>query len=405
MKPFKLTYRDKDGKAKKTDVYYIKVKDHKRIWRRFPACKESNQSQRLAEKIEQLVSNRIAGLQPNPELSRWLEQTPQDLRERLVKFDLLDNQRAAAGKPLSEHLEDFRKTLSGRCSEVHVRVTCSRIESIFTGCKFLYWSDIQASKVQGYLDNLDIHPKTYNYYLTSFRQFGRWMVRDRRASESPVEHLRRVWVDRTTEYRRALSFEEVCRLLEATEDAPDRFGMTGHERAVLYLVTIETGCRASEMRRLKVSDFNFVDAIVTLEGHRNRKNKTTIEQLLRLERADQLKEFFHCKLPEAKAFNMPSEYRTASMLKADLEEAGIEYIDGSGRKADFHSLRHTLATALDRTNATLKERMAITRHSDTGNLTMGVYTHIEKHNLRDVIEQLPAYIWPGLKKDLVKNAG
>ncbi|MHC4665703.1 MAG: hypothetical protein ACYS9T_07070 [Planctomycetota bacterium] len=57
------------------------------------------------------------------------------------------------------------------------------------------------------------------------------------------------------------------------------------------------------------------------------------------------------------------------MLKADLAKAGIPYLDDAGRKADFHCLRHTLATALDQTRASLKERMAIMRHSDKSNLT------------------------------------
>ena len=50
------------------------------------------------------------------------------------------------------------------------------------------------------------------------------------------------------------------------------------------------------------------------------------------------------------------------MIKADLEDAGIEFIDDEGRRVDFHSLRHTLATEHDHTRATLKERKVIMRH-------------------------------------------
>ena len=52
------------------------------------------------------------------------------------------------------------------------------------------------------------------------------------------------------------------------------------------------------------------------------------------------------------------------MRKEDLASADIPHIDDSGRKADFHCLRHTLATALDQTGASLKEIMTIMRHSD-----------------------------------------
>ncbi|MHC4154613.1 MAG: tyrosine-type recombinase/integrase [Planctomycetota bacterium] len=68
------------------------------------------------------------------------------------------------------------------------------------------------------------------------------------------------------EHGRALRFDEVLRLLAATEKAPTRFGMTGHERALLYLLALETGLRVKELRSLTVSSFNCDDALVTVEG-------------------------------------------------------------------------------------------------------------------------------------------
>jgi len=69
--------------------------------------------------------------------------------------------------------------------------------------------------------------------------------------------------------------------------------------------------------------------------------------------------------------------------------------DDAGRKADFHCLRHTLATALDQTGASLKERMAIMRHSDKSNLTLGTYSHVQIYDLKRAIENLPDYPWLG----------
>ncbi|MHC4544632.1 MAG: hypothetical protein ACYTDW_01580 [Planctomycetota bacterium] len=39
--------------------------------------------------------------------------------------------------------------------------------------------------------------------------------------------------------------------------------------------------------------------------------------------------------------------------------------------------------------------MAIMRHSDRSNLTLGTYAHVQVHNLRRAIENLPDYPWPG----------
>ena len=103
---------------------------------------------------------------------------------------------------------------------------------------------------------------------------------------------------------------------------------------------------------------------------------------------------------------MPSNYRTGKMLRADLTETedrnerdevirkAIPYVDDLGQKADFHALRHTLGGALDRTKASLKERMTIMRHSDRGNLSLGTYGHVEAYDIRHAIENLPDYPWP-----------
>ena len=39
-------------------------------------------------------------------------------------------------------------------------------------------------------------------------------------------------------------------------------------------------------------------------------------------------------------------YKTADMLKADLETANIPYVDDAGLYADFHALRHSTGSLL-----------------------------------------------------------
>jgi site-specific recombinase XerC len=76
--------------------------------------------------------------------------------------------------------------------------------------------------------------KTANYYLKAFQHFCRWMVEDRRAMTSPVAHLRAVQVDKQDlrRQRRPLEPVEVRRLLEATQAAEPRFGLTGHQKGL-----------------------------------------------------------------------------------------------------------------------------------------------------------------------------
>jgi hypothetical protein len=69
--------------------------------------------------------------------------------------------------------------------------------------------------------------------------------------------------------------------------------------------------------------------------------------------------------------------KVADVLREDLVSAGIPYVvekDGVPLYADFHSLRHSYITLLERLGASPKEAQALARHSDV-NLTLARYTH------------------------------
>jgi integrase len=108
---------------------------------------------------------------------------------------------------------------------------------------------------------------TSNYYLKSIKQFCKWTVQDGRAGTSPLEHLRTInaQTDKRRE-RRALETDEIRHLLETTAVAPERFGMTGHQRALLYRLAAESGLRASELRSLAVSSFDFDRCTVKVQA-------------------------------------------------------------------------------------------------------------------------------------------
>jgi len=63
------------------------------------------------------------------------------------------------------------------------------------------------------------------------------------------------------------------------------------------------------------------------------------------------------------------------MLKTDLADAGIPYVDDAGRYVDFHALRHSTGSLLAAIGAHPKVVQSIMRHSDI-NLTMSRYTHV-----------------------------
>lgn len=81
-------------------------------------------------------------------------------------------------------------------------------------------------------------------------------MREGRASQSPLAHLQglNVKTDRRHD-RRAFSVDELLWLLRTTDVRPERFGMTGPARAMLYRLAAETGLRSAELRSLTRGSF------------------------------------------------------------------------------------------------------------------------------------------------------
>lgn len=177
MRIWKPVFRGRDGKTKQLGKWWIELRDHHQVVRRFPGLKDKTQSRLLGDQIERLVASRVAGQPPSPELTRWLEHVPSKLRDRLVTIGLLDNTRAAASKPLSKHLDDFAASLSAKGNTAqYVAQTQSRAKTVFEGCGFRTWSDIRAERVEHYLADLRASPKTSVPWKPASTGFGRQFV-------------------------------------------------------------------------------------------------------------------------------------------------------------------------------------------------------------------------------------
>jgi integrase len=314
-----------------------------------------------------------------------------------VKFGILDPERAAGSKSLSDHIADFKAFLVAKGSTIrHCKSTCASLGRIFTACKFIVFTDITAIRIMYYLGGLTTGQRTYNSYLKALKQFCKWMVLHRRASENPVEMLTCKQQTEKRRERRALTVDEVTRLIATTKAGPDRFGVTGWYRAIVYIFAIETGLRACEIRCLQVRDFDFTNNIVTIPASAA-KNKKAASVPIKEETASALKQLLSTKMPTVKALYLP--YTAINMLRPDLEAAKIDYQDAAGRYIDFHSLRHTTGTLLAAAGVHPKVAQSILRHSDV-NLTLNFYTHVLTGQEKTAIEALPTSI---LAKEKVKN--
>lgn len=81
---------------------------------------------------------------------------------------------------------------------------------------------------------------------------------------------------------------------------------------------------------------------------------------------------------------------TMDQYRADLQAAGIPYLDAESRQADFHALRHTFGTRLSVAGVAPRLAMELMRHSDL-RLTMKIYTDASLLPTASAIEKLPGF--------------
>jgi integrase len=115
-----------------------------------------------------------------------------------------------------------------------------------------------------------------------------------------------------------------------------------------YLTAARTGLRQEELRQLTWADLSLeASAPFVVVREASAKNKKEERVCLVPEIVETLRA--HRPSDSAPdAFVFPNGIPRASRLKVDAERNGIHYRDESGRYADFHALRYTWATFLQR---------------------------------------------------------
>jgi integrase len=212
--------------------------------------------------------------------------------------------------------------------------------------------------------------------------------------------------------RRPLSMDEFHRLVAAAEIGRRIQGVSGPDRAVLYIVGAYTGFRRNEIGSITPQSFNLDSDPPTLTvaaGHS--KHRRTDVLPLRTDFANRIRTWMAQKTKTRSKSPLIDvrDKRTAEMIRKDLkaarkawiEEAAndherkareessvLTYVDANGHYADFHALRKTFITNLSRANVHPKMAQTLARHSDI-NLTMNVYTMLGVLDQAAAVEALP----------------
>ncbi len=320
------------------------------------------------------------------------------------EMGLVDSMARQRRKALAKHLHDFGGHLEDKDNtRDHIDKTLARCRRIVDELHAKVFRDITSEAVDQCLaawrrEGMSVG--TSNGYFRAIRTFCRWMVRSNRARENPLAGMSCIKLtdaDRTRK-RRPLTDAEVARLIPTTEESPYPFmGISGPDRAMLYIVAMNTGLRASELASLKPESFelNGDHPVVRCPAGYTKNGQEAVLPLRR-DVATRLGEWLAAKPADIPVWpgKWASQRHGAEMLRIDLSNADIDDRDTRGRVVDFHALRHTFISNLARAGVHPRNAQALARHS-TIDLTMNVYTHIDMGNLAGDVEALPSVFGDG----------
>ena len=255
-----------------------------------------------------------------------------------------------------------------------------RVEKLIADCGWNFTKDVTADSFQTWLrTQTKLKDKTANDYLEAVRCFFNWLVRLGRAGSNPLLSVEKVKSKngRAVEIR-ALSDDEMLRLLAVAG-----------ERKPVYLMAVHTGLRSSELAALTWGDLH-LDAVTPFVKVRasTTKNGKSAEMRLLPELVEELNKLKACGVLDTEPVfkSIPRIER----FRRDLIKAGIATKDANGRKAVFHSLRHTFGTNLTRGGVASRVAMSLMRHSDR-RLTDKIYTDENLLGTWAAFDSLPNY--------------
>ena len=340
------------------------------------------------------------------------------------KSGTLDPFDAEMSKPIQVHIDDFEKHLRSKNStSAHVVEVIAKIKRCEKFCHWQRIKQIRATDVENFLldlrENHGLSIQTSNHYLKALKAFTRWLVRYQRMQLNPLDILEplNVSTDRRHD-RRALTMEEFLLTLHAAETGPPAVGLTGPDRAMLYILATWTGFRRGELGSLTLKSFHLKrkNPTITVEAAYS-KHRRDDSQLLHPDIVKRFLKWIEIRKPASeKEILFPISKKTcgtnrttSNMMMFDLAAARrawlveandefelqareesdfLKYEDSDGKFADFHALRHTFITNLSRANVPPKVAQSLARHSDI-RLTMQIYTHIDSDEEVAAINSLP----------------
>ena len=339
---------------------------------------------------------------------------------------------------LAAHVADYIVSLEAMgASAKHVYETRRILERTFDGCGFKTLADLDRSTIETWLNRRrkdKVSPRTRNIDLAHATAFANWCVENGRLTLNPFLGVAKANEAEKHRRRRALTADELTRLLDATRRRPLLEALTirtgkdkgqasaqvrdevrmrlerlGQERALIYMTLALTGLRRNELATLTVGQLQLDGSNPHAQlDPTNEKNREGNVVALPDQLANELRVWLDDKLADLqidaqrKGKPVPTRLSATSLIfvvpkelvkifDRDLELAGIAKHDDRGRTLDIHALRHTFGTLLAGAGVPLRTAQAAMRHSDP-KLTANVYTDPRLLDVGGAVNSLPKLV-------------
>ncbi len=320
-----------------------------------------------------------------------------------------------AASPLQKHIDAFESKLKaeGR-SEKHVEATIRCIDRAVAAKSVKTLGQLTQEAVVSYAESLRAagrSPRTVHATLTALKALTKWLTLKGTFAADPLAGVKKPnpKSGRRRE-RRMLLPDEFAWLAHVTPTEPKLTGMTGSDRLLLYMVAIQTGLRANEIRGLqRGSMFLKGQRPFLLAKAESTKNGKPAHQYIKPDLAAALCPYVEARPPEGTVFPVPGK-GMAAILRSDLAAARKAWLDQakddpallkkrqesdfllarnhSGEVLDFHALRHTCGAWAALGGAHPKAVQTLMRHS-TITLTMDTYGHLFPGQDAETVHRLP----------------
>jgi len=221
-------------------------------------------------------------------------------------------------------------------------------------------------------------PRSLSRYLSGFRQFYQWLLREGRLKEDPSALIESPRLGRGLP--KALSERHITALLEAP-DVSQPLGL--RDRTMLELM-YATGLRVSEMVSLELNRVSMNQGVVRVLGKGGKERLVPLGEEAMHWLGQYLREARPALLGQTQCRQVFVTARKAGLSRQAFWHAIRKHARAAGlpHNVSPHMLRHSFATHLLNHGADLRVVQLLLGHSDLS--TTQIYTHIAREGLKQL---------------------